>query len=146
MSKVNLELTQQQYKKLVETVFLGTWMVNSTRMELDEEFEDVREAVLSKYKEGGMEGEVVHQEEMGIHDLNVEFESNLLETYVEEYDEFSFWDKLVEKLTERQMIAEYGAPQDAMTEEVLERRLQIEDEIGKKLEETGITKLDFTDK
>ncbi|SFG42998.1 hypothetical protein SAMN05216353_14229 [Halobacillus alkaliphilus] len=145
MGKVNLELSQKQYEKLVETVYLGTWMVNSTRMELDDEFEDVRELVLAKYKEAGLEDRVVHQEEMDVYDLDVDYESKLLDTYVEEYDEFSFWDKLVEKLADKEMAERYGANQDKMTDEMMEERVQIEEKIGKKLEETGVTKLNFTD-
>jgi len=145
MGKVNLELSQKQYEKLVETVYLGTWMVNSTRMELDEEFEDVREAVLAKYKEAGLEDRVAHHEEMDVYDLDVDYESKLLDTYVEEYDEFSFWDKLVEKLADKEMAERYGANQDKMTDEMMEERVQIEEKIGQKLEETGVTKLNFTD-
>ncbi|MCA0983941.1 hypothetical protein LCL89_07685 [Halobacillus yeomjeoni] len=143
MSKVNIELTEDQYKKLVESIFLGTWMVNSTRMELDEEFEDMREQVLSHYKEAGMEKEIVHQEEVGVHDLDVDYEAQLLDTYVEEYDEFSFWDKLVEKLAEKRMADQYGTIESPLTEEMMQKRMEIEEEIGKKLEETGVTRLEF---
>ncbi|KHE67098.1 hypothetical protein [Halobacillus sp. BBL2006] len=145
MSNIKLELTPKQYEKLVESVYLGTWMVNSTKMELDEEFEDVRELVLSKYKEANFEDKVVHQQEMGIHDLNVDYESELLETYVEEYDEFSFWDKLVEKLAEKELVERFGAPDGEMTDEMMEARLEIEEKIGRKLEETGVTQLMFQD-
>ncbi|MGP4076506.1 hypothetical protein [Halobacillus sp. K22] len=145
MGKVNLELSQKQYEKLVETVYLGTWMINSTRMELDDDFEEVREVVLAKYKEAGLEDRVVHQEEVDIYDLDVDYESKLLDTYVEEYDEFSFWDKLVEKLADKEMAERYGTSREKMTEEMMEARVQIEEKIEQKLEETGVTKLNFTD-
>ncbi|RWZ55273.1 hypothetical protein EQV77_11550 [Halobacillus fulvus] len=145
MASIQLNLSEKQYEKLVEAVYLGTWMVNSTRMELDEEFEDVREVVLSQYKEAGLEGKVIHQEEMGVYDLDVDYESKLLDTYVEEYDEFSFWDKLVEKLAEKEMVERYGVPEGEMTDEMMEKRLEIEEEIGQKLEASGVTKLSFTE-
>ncbi|WP_281659277.1 hypothetical protein [Halobacillus sp. Cin3] len=140
---VKLDLTQDQYEKLVEAVFLGTWMVNSTKMELDEQFEDVREAVLSKYKEGGLEDKITHHEQLGVHDLDVDYESRLMDTHVEEYDEFSFWDKLVEKLSEKELTNIYGPLGDKLTEEQMEKRMEIEEEIGRKLEETGVTHLTF---
>ncbi|TGB05352.1 hypothetical protein [Halobacillus salinus] len=146
MASVQLELTDKQYKKLVEAVFLGTWMVNSTKMELDEEFEEVRELVLSKYKEAGLQDLISHQEQLGIHDLDIDFESQLLDTYVEEYDEFSFWDKLVEKLADKEMVQRFGAPQGKMTDEMMEKRMEIEEQIGEKLEETGVTELTFKGK
>ncbi|MBA2174622.1 hypothetical protein H0266_06825 [Halobacillus locisalis] len=146
MASVHLEMTEKQYKKLIEAVYLGTWMVNSTKMDLDEDFEEMRELVLSNYNQAGLDDLVVHQKEMDIHDLDVDFESKLLDTYVEEYDEFSFWDKLVEKLADKEMVKQFGAPKGEMTEEMMEKRIQFEEQIGQKLEESGITELDFTEK
>ncbi|WP_226576609.1 hypothetical protein [Halobacillus litoralis] len=143
MANVKLEMTKEQYETLVEAVFLGTWMVNSTKMELDEAFEDVRELVLSKYKEANLEDRISYQEQIGVHDLDVDYESKLLDTYVEEYDEFSFWDKLVEKLAQKEMTELYGTLDGEMTEEQMEKRLEIEERIGRKLEETGVTRLSF---
>ncbi|MCA0969728.1 hypothetical protein LCM20_03855 [Halobacillus litoralis] len=146
MASVQLDLTDKQYKKLVEAVYLGTWVVNSTKMELDEEFEEVRELVLSKYKEAGLDELIVHQQQLGIHDLDVDYESKLLDTYVEEYDEFSFWDKLVEKLADKEMAERFGPQKGKMTDEMMEKRMEIEEQIGEKLEETGVTELSFKGK
>ncbi|WJE16730.1 hypothetical protein QRD89_05125 [Halobacillus sp. ACCC02827] len=143
LADVKIEMTKEQYETLVEAVFLGTWMVNSTKMELDEAFEDVRELVLSKYKEAGLEDRIVYQDAMDIHDLDVDYESKLLDTHVEDYDEFSFWDKLVEKLTEKEWTEKYGPMEGSMNEEQMMKRLEIEEKIGQKLEETGVTKLSF---
>ncbi|CDQ21162.1 hypothetical protein [Halobacillus karajensis] len=143
MSKVNIEMSKEQYETLVKMVFLGTWMVNSTKIELDEAFEDVRELVLSKYKAAGLEDKVVYEEQMGVYDLDINFETSLLDSYVDEYDEFSFWDKLIEKLAEKELTALYGPLEENLTEEQLEKRLELEEKIGRKLEETGITQLSF---
>ncbi|MFC7320124.1 hypothetical protein [Halobacillus campisalis] len=143
MKKIHLELNENQYKKLVESVFLGTWMVNSTKMELDEDFEEVRELVLSKYKEAELEDKINYQEAFGIHDLQMDYEKELFTKYVDEYEEFSFWDMLIEKLSEKRLKEEYGELTSPLSEEMVERRLQLEEEIGEKLEEQGITNLDF---
>ncbi len=143
MKKINLEMSQDQYEKLVETVFLGTWVVNSTQLELDESFEDVRNLVLSKYKEAGLENKITYQEPFDVHDLAVEYENELLDNYVEEYDEFSFWDKLVEKLAEKELIKEFGPLPESLTEELMAKRVQYEEEIGKELEERGLTNLNL---
>lgn len=145
LSNVKIEMTKEQYRTLIEMVFLGSWMVNSTKMELDEKVEDVRELVLSKYQEAGLQDRISYQEQIDVHDLDVDYESQLLDTYVEEYDEFSFWDKLVEKLVEKEMTELYGPLEGQMTEEQMERRLSIEEEIGRKLEESGVTRLSFND-
>ncbi|UOR13271.1 hypothetical protein [Halobacillus amylolyticus] len=143
MKKINLEMSQDQYEKLVETVFLGTWMVNSTQLELDESFEEVRNLVLSKFSEAGLENKVTYEETFDVHDLAVDFENQLLEKYVEDYDEFSFWDKLVEKLSEKELVKEFGPLPDTLTEDMIAKRVEYEEEIGKELEERGITNLEL---
>ncbi|GGF16477.1 hypothetical protein GCM10010954_13860 [Halobacillus andaensis] len=143
MKKINLELDEKQYQTLVEAVFLGTWMVNSTKLELDEDFEEIRELVLSKYKEAGLEDKISYQEAFEVHDLQVDYERQLFEKYVDEYEEFSFWDMLIEKLSEKRLKEEYGDISVPLSDEMMERRLQIEEELGNELEERGITNLEL---
>ncbi|UOQ43565.1 hypothetical protein MUN89_16850 [Halobacillus salinarum] len=144
MDKIKIEFSRDQYEKLVETIFLGSWVVNSIRLDdLDEDVEEIREIILSKYKEAGLEDKIIHQEELGVYDLDIDFESSLLDQYVEEYDEFSFWDKLVEKLTEKEMIDKYGASVTSgeLSEEMMKTQLELEERIGRELEEKGVTNL-----
>ncbi|MFC7062697.1 hypothetical protein [Halobacillus seohaensis] len=143
MKKVHLEMNEKQYQTLVETVFLGTWMVNSTKLELDEDFEEIRELVLAKYKDAGLEDKVSYQEAFDIHDLQKDYEKQLFENYVDEYEEFSFWDMLIEKLSEKRLKQEYGELSTPLSNEMMERRLQIEEELGKELEARGITNLEL---
>ncbi|WP_173917063.1 hypothetical protein [Halobacillus sp. Marseille-Q1614] len=143
MTKIHLEMDQNQYQKLVEAVFLGTWMVNSTKLELDEDFEEIRELVLSKYKEAGLEDKVSYLEAFGIHDLEKDYEKQLFQDYVDEYEEHSFWDMLIEKLSEKKLKEEYGTIPTPLSDEMIERRLQIEEKIAQVLEEKGLTHLDF---
>ncbi|MFG6149587.1 hypothetical protein [Halobacillus sp. B23F22_1] len=143
MKKINLELDEKQYQTLVEAVFLGTWMVNSTKLELDENFEEIRELVLSKYKEAGLEDKISFQEAFEVHDLQAAYERQLFEKYVDEYEEFSFWDMLIEKMSEKRLKEEYGDISVPLSDEMMERRLQIEEELGNELEERGITNLEL---
>lgn len=146
MSKVKLEMTSKQYEKLIEAVFLGTWVVNSTEMELNDEFEEVRELVLSTFYRAGNRELVTYNNQADLYDLDINYESKLLDTYVEEYDEFSFWDKLIEKLAEKELVKQFGSIDGDMTEEMMERRLELEEEIGKRVEDTGITELEWVKK
>ncbi|MCP3026807.1 hypothetical protein [Halobacillus sp. A5] len=143
MKKINLELDEKQYKTLVEAVFLGTWMVNSTKLELDEDFEEIREKILSKYKDAGLQEKINYQDAFEVHDLQTDYERELFEKYVDEYEEFSFWDMLIEKLSEKQLKEEYGDLSAPLSDDMIERRLQIEEELGDELEERGITNLEL---
>ncbi|WP_082234768.1 hypothetical protein [Halobacillus massiliensis] len=146
MGKVQLEMDQEQYQKLVEAVFLGTWMVNSTKLELDENFEEIRELILSKYKEAGLEDKVSYQQAFDIHELNREYEEQLFQKYIDEYEEHSFWDMLIEKMSEKQLKEEYGEISTPLSDDMVERRLHLEEQIAQEVEENGITRLDFNKK
>ncbi|MBM7551156.1 hypothetical protein [Thalassobacillus pellis] len=143
MKKVKIELTPAQYQKLVESVFLGTWVANSTREDLNEEFEAVRDHVLSYYKEAGMEGLIEKNEEFGFNDLNVNYESELLHNYVEPYDEYTFWEKLAEKLADKELAKGHGAVSVPLTEEQILKKLGYEEEIEMDLHENGMKNVNW---
>lgn len=99
---MKLELTKKQYRRLLDMVYIGNWVLNSTRG--DDRFADydeVESLLFSKAKEEGMkslaevyEGEVVPSRAFvdgGIHEAIIEYENNI------------FFDILAEDLARRDM-------------------------------------------
>ena len=99
---MNLELTKKQYRRLLDMVYIGNWVLNSTRG--DDRFADydeVESLLFSKAKEEGMkslaevyEGEVIPSRAFvdgGIHEAIMEYENNV------------FFDILAEDLARRDM-------------------------------------------
>ena len=99
---MNLELSQKQFRRLLDLVYIGNWILNSTRG--DDRFKDydqVESLLFAKAREEGMgilaedwQGEVVPSRafaEGGIHEAIMEYENNV------------FFDILAEDLARRDM-------------------------------------------
>ncbi|WP_093046895.1 hypothetical protein [Thalassobacillus cyri] len=138
MKKVHLEFTPVQYQKLVEALFLGGWVTNTTRDDLDEEFESLRDYVFQHYKEAGMEGLIEENQEIGYKDLNVDYESTLLSRYIDRYDEQVFWEKLAEKLSDRELVNLEGPIAVPLNEAQILKKLALEEEIEEDLHINGL--------
>lgn len=138
MKKVHLEFTPIQYQKLVEALFLGGWVTNTTRDDLDEEFEALRDYIFQYYKDAGMEGLIEENQEIGYKDLNVDYESTLLSRYIEPYDEQVFWEKLAEKLSDRELVNLEGPIAVPLNEAQILKKLALEEEIEEDLHINGL--------
>ena len=99
---MKLELTKKQYRRLLDMVYIGNWVLNSTRG--DDRFADydeVESLLFSKAGEEGMkslaelyEGEIIPSRAFvdgGIHEAIMEYENNI------------FFDILAEDLARRDM-------------------------------------------
>ncbi|WP_102336191.1 hypothetical protein [Salimicrobium jeotgali] len=147
MSYHSLEVSKEQLRTMVASMFLSTWMVNYPRQELNEEFEDVRNLVLAEYYKDSMQEEVEYQPHADIYELNQETENTWMERYVQEYDEHSFWDQLIEKLSQKEMIDAFGEEimNRPLKEEEVEKQLEIEAKVEEKLEKNGLWALTWED-
>jgi len=102
VTEMKLELTQKQFRRLLDMAYIGNWILNSTRG--DDRFRDydeVESLLFARAREEGMgvlaedwKGEVVPSRafvEGGIHEAIVEYENNV------------FFDILAEDLARRDM-------------------------------------------
>lgn len=116
---MKLELTKKQYRRLLDMVYIGNWILNSTRG--DDRFADydeVESLLFSKATEEGMpslaelwQGEVVPSRAFvdgGIHEAIMEYENNV------------FFEILAEDLARRDMD---DPPIDETNYEELNRRI-----------------------
>lgn len=117
---MKLELTQKQFRRLLDMAYIGNWILNSTRG--DDRFRDydeVESLLFARAREEGMgvlaedwKGEVVPSRafvEGGIHEAIVEYENNV------------FFDILAEDLARRDM---NDAPIDETNCEELAQRIE----------------------
>ncbi|WP_347861278.1 hypothetical protein U0355_11415 [Salimicrobium sp. PL1-032A] len=143
MTYHSLEISTDQLRTLVASMFLSTWVVNYPKQELDEEFEEVRNLVLKKYHETDPEGEVDYQEFADVYEVNQEKEKEWMDKYIQEYEEHTFWDQLIEKLTQKEMVDELGEEilNRPLSEEEVQKQVQIEERVAEKLEKNGLWSL-----
>jgi N-methylhydantoinase A/oxoprolinase/acetone carboxylase beta subunit len=105
----NLKLTDEQYKYLIQLVYLGNFMANATRNndEMIPQFEELEQHVYSFAAEFGC-GEFVdrHDAVEGIYPTR-EFEE-MMDKLISEYDADIFWEELLHRMTERDLVDAYG--------------------------------------
>ena len=115
---MKLELTTKQYRRLLDMVYIGNWVLNSTRG--DDRFRDYDEVESILFEQASAEGMAVLAEiwegevvpsrafvEGGIHEAIIEYENNV------------FFDILAEDLARRDM--EQENVDQADTNELLSR-------------------------
>ncbi|WP_077623187.1 hypothetical protein [Sediminibacillus massiliensis] len=121
MGKVNLELTESQYKKLIELVYLGNWMVNAHRNVEIDSYRQVENAVFSKYEQAGLKEDINYYE---VPEEVYEFNENYQEKvhkFIKEYEDFNFWQELTYRLANRDLLRELG-PVNKLDQDALEKR------------------------
>lgn len=104
---VEIKLTDEQYKNLVQLVYLGEWVINSFREERIKRYEDLEQQIYSFSKKAGLKKDIEFDEEDKLFYPTMEFEEKMQE-YIDEYDDFFFWEQLVERLSARDFQKQYG--------------------------------------
>ena len=117
---MNLELSKKQFRRLLDLVYIGNWILNSTRgQERFADYDEVESLVFARAAIEGMpglaelyQGEIVPSRafvEGGIHEAIMEYENNV------------FFDILAEDLARRDM---NDAPIDETNCEELAQRIE----------------------
>lgn len=116
---MELELTQKQFRRLLDLVYIGNWILNSTRGEdRFRDYDEVESLLFTKAVQAGMptlaevyQGEIIPSRafaEGGIHEAIMEYENNV------------FFEILAEDLARRDMD---DVPIDESNFEELTRRI-----------------------
>ena len=142
---MEIKLTKEQYEKLVDLVYLGNWMINSYRTDdrLDE-YDKVAEQVMAHAPSCGLKDKVEFDEVEGRCYPTRKLDEEL-RGFVDDYDDEAFWDLVVVKLAERDMVKEFGeAAVDGMGwDEYEEKREPFLQKYLKEIEENGIDNLEI---
>jgi hypothetical protein len=143
---VKINFTKEQYEVLLKTVYMGAGMVHSVEEEGAEEneFDALEQYLLSFAKEFGLERYADFDEEEKRYHPSGELEED--ESVVEclhRYDDYTFWDKLVYNLAERDMIKKHGksAVAKMSEEECLTKGQTFVQRYEKEFEKNGIGNL-----
>ena len=128
---MNIELTDKEFRRLLDMVYIGNWILNSTRG--DDRFEDydlVQEKLFALCARGGMRSLI--QNWQGHIFPSRAFEDGGIHEAIADYEDAVFYDILAEELARRDMSDEQISQND--TEELAERMEEYFDEF----EENGI--------
>ncbi len=144
---MKIEITKEQYKKLVELMYLGDWVVNACRNEdYVKDYEDLEQAVYSHAKEADCQEYVEYDEEEKEYCNTIELDRNQkLDGFIDNYDDEIFWKELVERLAERDLYKKFGEKEVSQMspEKYLEEVMGFEETYRKELEDNGLDNVSF---
>lgn len=139
---IKLELTNEEFRKLIELAYLGEWMINAQH---DPEFQDEAAGdVVQKLLVAHKFHDIDRDAETGEYFMKSEWTERLYDEYVLDYDDHTFWDELTERLAQRDLAKERGVSADELNrdDDLLELR-PLEDRYRAELEEHGLDRLEI---
>lgn len=140
---MNIDLDPDEYKKLVELIYLGEWLINSHH---DPEFQDeTASSVVQKVLSAASGPDIDQDIETGDYYLKTEWAEKVYSDYIADYDDHVFWDELTVRLALRDLAKERGTEADTINrdDDLLDLR-PLEDKYHFELEEHGIDRLNIT--
>jgi hypothetical protein len=102
---MNIELTDKEFRRLLDMVYIGNWILNSTRG--DDRFEDydlLQEKLFSMCSKNGMRTLV--ESYMGHYFPSKAYEDGGIHEAIADYEDAVFFDILAEELARRDMTEE----------------------------------------
>ena len=102
---MNIELTDKEFRRLLDLVYIGNWILNSTRG--DDRFEDydlLQEKLFAMCAKNGMRTLV--QTYMGHYFPSKAYEEGGIHEAIADYEDAVFFDILAEELARRDMLEE----------------------------------------
>ena len=147
-NKHSISLTKKQYFTLMKAAYLGNWLANAHHdgkpgNERNKEIEDAENIILSFAKQFGFDKYVDDElaDEGQYFPTRIFDETLGLMEIIEEYDDNTFWDKIVERLAQRDFERQYSLEKiRQMTDEDRINKLYVH--IDKWAEEINTNSLD----
>ena len=111
---MNMELSDKEFRRLLDLVYIGNWILNSTRGEdRFKDYDDLQEKLFALCSKNGMNALV--QFYMGHYFPSRAYADGGIHEAIADYEDAVFFDILAEELARRDMLEE-NLSQDDMTE------------------------------
>lgn len=146
-----IELTKEQFEALLKLVYLGNWLANANRDGSNEnphleEYEKIENYIFSFAEQFGLDEYVDEEEaEKGkFYPTRLFEEETDVQKLIEEYDEETFWDELIDRLGDRDFFRHYSKDeiQKMTRDERFEKLYEFIDKWADEINEHGIERLD----
>ncbi|MFB6355352.1 MAG: hypothetical protein ABEJ65_02420 [bacterium] len=139
---MEIELSEQQYETLLLMIEAGNWLINVTRKDRIEKFDNLQSELFSHAEDVDLE-ELVHYAEDEDRYFPADELTQRIMDFVNEYENDSFWDTLVSRLAERDIQQQYDQEtlDDMNTREWVKTLHEHEEKYWEEFEEHGVERL-----
>ncbi|WLV24395.1 hypothetical protein QR721_12240 [Aciduricibacillus chroicocephali] len=134
---MKINFTKDQYRQLLELLYLGEWVANSAKDEEDRivEYDELYQHVISFAKEFNCDDIITYDESFDAHIETMEYE-NAMQKHIAKYDGDVFWTELAERLAKRDVLEKLG--DQAPNDEVIDELFAVEEKYLKEFAENGM--------
>lgn len=109
MNTIEIKFTEEQYEKMIQLMCLGEWVVNAHRTsDIVTKFNELEQHIYSYAEKIGLKKFIIFDEELNKFFPTREFEEGKdIFQYIDDYNDDTFWDELIERLAHRDFLKQY---------------------------------------
>ena len=107
---MNMNVTKKEYKLLLDMLSIADWIMHAyaiKKTDYHQEHEVLKNKLLSYFKEMDAEDIIESSDEHDFYETS-NYETYIQNKFIQPYDDKYFWDTLVERLAERDLINSVG--------------------------------------
>jgi hypothetical protein len=140
---MEIVLSEDEYKNLLEMLYIAEWVMNAHNVDPDPstiQYTTLEQKILSLAKEFGYNELVDYESKFGEYFLSRKIEEGSIKNIIEEYDNETFWNELIDRLVDRDMIRNNSEEDLKMMtiEERLEKEAPLRTKYETEFEDNGI--------
>jgi hypothetical protein len=142
---MKIEFTKAEYRDLLDMVYIAEWIMKAHKIEDDPRtkcYEELGQKIMSDAEKMGFGHLIEYAPEYDKYFPTRIFEdASSAHGFIDEYDNDSFWEELVNRLAERDLIRQEGGLSNVLRlsiEERLEKQFQLEGKYAVEFEENGL--------
>ena len=140
---MNLELSSEEFKKIVELAYLGEWMINAQH---DAAYQDEEaDAAVQRLLSASTLPDIDKDDETGQFFMKSEWTDRLYEDHVLDYDDHIFWDELAERLALRDLAQQQGIAEELVSpDDNVQALRRLEEHYQQEFEDHGLDRVEIS--
>jgi hypothetical protein len=145
---MKIDLTRKEYRDLLDILYVAHWVFNAHKVQKDariERFNQLEQKIFTLSKQMRFENLVEYDTDLDAYFPTREYEdTSAARTFIDEYDNDTFWDELTNRLAERDLLKQMGGSEKMVNlhkEKMLEKLFQLEEYYGDEFTRNGLENL-----
>jgi len=105
-----LNISDDQFEKLIKLTYLGMWVADANFQQTETSLKEIEQLIFQEAKERKAFQNLIqyNETEKRYYPTNVLHEDEVINNYLDDYEENCFWEELIDRLTKKSLIEEYG--------------------------------------
>jgi hypothetical protein len=148
IAEISIPMTRKEYMTLLDIFQIADWILHAFKAGErpdTEEYRKLEQKFCSYAKDMGLDNLVLFDEELKQYFTTSEYEATSRKMeFIKAFENDSFWDELIERLTERDLVQQEGGVDEVMKlslEERIKKAGVLQEKYAKEFEKNGLKNL-----